>query len=85
MLGIHESLEPVLIEEYSDNFEIIVAEIKVAGKDIRIINAYGPQECWAAEDKMPFFVALEEELSKSKLDINHYGARCKQQARTKVY
>ena len=51
MLGIHESLEPVLIEEYSDNFEIIVAEIKVAGKNIRVINAYGPKECWASEEK----------------------------------
>ena len=64
----HESLEPVLIEEYSENFEIIVADIKVAGKDIRIINAYGPQENWTSDEKMPFFVALEEEISKSQLD-----------------
>ena len=68
MLGIHESLGPVLIEAYSDNFEIIVAEIKVAGKDIRVINAYGPQECWSREEKMLIFVALEEEISKSKLE-----------------
>ena len=67
MLGIHESLEPVLIEEYSENFEIIVAEVKVAGKDIRIINAYGPEENWTSEEKMPFFLALEEEISKAKL------------------
>ena len=27
ILGIHNSLEPVLIEEYSDNFELIVADM----------------------------------------------------------
>ena len=68
ILGIHESLKPVLVEEYSDKFEIIVAEIKVEGKDIRIINGYGPQENWPTEERMPFFVALEEEVSKAKLE-----------------
>ena len=68
ILGIHKSLEPVLIEEYSENFELIVAEIKVSGKEVRIISGYGPQECWTSEEKMPFFVALEEEISKSKLN-----------------
>ena len=65
MLGIHKSLEPVLIEEYSDNFELIVAEIKVANKDIRVMTGYGPQEYWLDEQKMPFFIALEEEVSKA--------------------
>ena len=41
MTGVHQSLEPVLIEEYSDQFELIVVEIKVAGKEVRIINGYG--------------------------------------------
>ena len=35
---------------------------------MRIISGYGPQECWSSEEKMPFFVALEEEISKSKLN-----------------
>ena len=68
MTGIHESLEPVLIEEYSDKFELLVVEIKVAGKEVRIINGYGPQESWTNEEKMPFFVALEEEVSKARLE-----------------
>ena len=68
MTGIHESLEPVLIEEYSEKFELIVVEIKVAGKEVRVINGYGPQECWNNEEKMPFFVALEEEVSKARLE-----------------
>ena len=28
MLGVHENLKPILIEEYSDTFELIVVEIK---------------------------------------------------------
>ena len=32
MTGVHESLEPVMIQEYSDNFELLVVEIKVKGK-----------------------------------------------------
>ena len=36
--GIHISVEPVLIEDYSEKCELIVAEIKAAKKDIRIIT-----------------------------------------------
>ena len=67
MLGIHKSLEPVLIEEYSDTFEMIVADIKVANKDIRIITGYGPQETWTENERMPFFTAFEEEVSKANM------------------
>ena len=36
--GIHISVEPVLIEDYSEKCELIVAEIKAAKKDIGIIT-----------------------------------------------
>ena len=65
MLGIHKSLEPVLIEEYSNTFELIVAEIHTNNKQIRIITGYGPQENWSPEEKRPFFIALEEEVVKA--------------------
>ena len=67
MLGIHQSLDPVLIEEYDETFELIVAEIKVANREVRTITGFGPQEGWKDCDKMPFFVALEEEISKAQL------------------
>ena len=35
MLGVHENLKPILIEEYSDTFELIVVEIKAGKKEIR--------------------------------------------------
>ena len=66
MVGINKSLKPVLIEEYEDAFELIVIEIKVGVKEVRIISGYGPQETWKDEDKMPFFVALEEEIIKAQ-------------------
>ena len=43
MLGVHESLQPVLVSEYSDSFEMIVVEIK-ASKDVRVI--VGKYSCW---------------------------------------
>ena len=31
------------------------------------MSGYGPQEGWKDEEKMPFFVALEEEISKAHM------------------
>ena len=44
LLGIHNGLNPVLIEEYSETFELIVTEINVENKKIRVMTGYGPQE-----------------------------------------
>ena len=67
MLGVHVSLKPVLISEYSDTFELLVVEVKVETKCIRILTGYGPQENWEIDVKMKFFTALEEELLKAAL------------------
>ena len=67
MIGAHESLNPILIAEYSELFELIVIEITVCKKDIRVVSGYGPQECWKPKDKMPFYLALEEEISKAEI------------------
>ena len=44
MIGVHKALKPFLIQEYSNEFELLVVEISVANKSIRIISGYGPQE-----------------------------------------
>ena len=67
ILGAHISLQPILIQEYSDSFELVVIEVTVGEKVIRVLTGYGPQETWAAEKKMPFFMTLEEEIAKSEL------------------
>ena len=68
LIGAHKSLDPILIEEYSEYFELLVVEVNMGGECIRVISGYGPQENWRLEDKMPFFFALEEEVKKAQLN-----------------
>ena len=68
MIAVHKALKPVLINEYSEDFEIIVVECKLGGKEVRIITGYGPQENLAECDRIPFFLALEEEINKAEME-----------------
>ena len=54
MIRVNKALDPVLIEEYCDEFELLVVEANIGDKDVRIISGYGPQETWKTEDKLPF-------------------------------
>ena len=67
MLGAHKALNPKLISEYNEEFELLVVEIVVKNKEIRIITGYGPQESWPEVERMPFFLALEQEIIKAEL------------------
>ena len=67
MIGAHKALKPVLINDYDDTFELLVIEITVANKEIRVITGYGPQETWLPEERKPFFNALEQEIIKAEL------------------
>ena len=64
---VHKSLKPVLIEEYATDFELIVVEVKIGDKEVRLIVGYGPQENLKKEDRTPFFTKLEEEVEKAKI------------------
>ena len=64
IIGLKEKLKPVLIEKYSDTFELIVVEIKVEGKEIRVMTGYGPQENWETNEKMPFLLHLRKRYQK---------------------
>ena len=66
-IGVHKALKPVLISEHSDAFEMVVVEVKAAHKEIRVLTGYGPQENWPVTARMPFFLALEEEIAKAEL------------------
>ena len=67
MLGIQIGLKPVLVKEYNETFELLVVEVKIADKDIRIITGYGPQENWIHTEKTPFYTTLEEEIASAEL------------------
>ena len=62
----HKSLSPILIEEYAEEFELLVVEVILGGKSVRVMTGYGPQENWRLEERTPFFHALEEEIVKAK-------------------
>ena len=67
LIGVKHSLKPILVQEYSGEFELLVVEIAVEKTKICVISGYGPQETWTLEKRMPFFAALEEEVSKAEL------------------
>ena len=46
-IGVITELNPFLIQEYSEEFELLVVEIKAGKREIRIISGYGPQENWS--------------------------------------
>ena len=67
LVACHKDLNPKLVEEYDDELELLVVEIKLKGKQIRIISGYGPQETWVEEKRRPFFTALETEIERAML------------------
>ena len=67
LVAIHEDLNPKLIEEYSEDFELLVVEVETEENQIRIMSGYGPQENWDEEIRIPFFLALETEIEKAEL------------------
>ena len=67
LIASHKSLNPRLIESYEDEFELLVVELELEEKNIRMISGYGPQENWTEEKRRPFFVALETEVEKANL------------------
>ena len=44
MIAVHTAMNPKLVDVYEDEFELLVVEIKVKDKNIRVISGYGPQE-----------------------------------------
>ena len=56
MIGVHESLNPILISLYEDSFELIGVETKIGPKNKRFITRYGPQETWEEAEKLPFLL-----------------------------
>ena len=67
MCAVKHYLNPKLIEEYNDPFELLIVEVEVENKGIRIITGCGPQENLEEEKRMQFFIALEAEIVKSEL------------------
>ena len=68
MLGIHTGLQPGLVNKYSDRFNLIVVEVQIGNKSIRVITGYGPQKSWDSNEIIPFITALEAEIVSTELE-----------------
>ena len=66
LCAIHEDLNPKLIEEYNNPFELLVVQVEVQNKSVRIMTGVGPQENWEENKRTPFFIALEAEVVKAQ-------------------
>ena len=58
LVAIYEDLNPHLIEESSNKFELIVVEVDTNEMSVRIISGYGPQENWDKVKRLPFLLHL---------------------------
>ena len=67
LLGVQIGLKPVLVKEYNETFELLVVEVKIANKEIRIMTGYGPQENWEISERTTFYTSLEEEIATAEL------------------
>ena len=67
LMAVDEDLKPKLIEEYSEDFELLVVEVVAKNQAIRLITGYGPQENLEEEKRMEFFLALETEIERADL------------------
>ena len=67
MIGVHIDLKPVLVKEYSDQFELLVVEIVTKGTTMRLLSGYGPQESLDEKERSPFFEAVESEIVSAEL------------------
>lgn len=64
LTAIEENLAPVLVS--SPDTEILVIQTKVGSEDIRIINAYGPQEDDNIQDILKFWQDMDKEIISAK-------------------
>ena len=68
---VRADLSPVWVSEGDDTTEVLVVEIHMEEKNIRIINAYGPQMCDSNEKKSKFWCRIQEEIREAA--ENHVG------------
>ena len=63
LTAVRHELEPTLIYQCEDDCEIMVVQIKLGSRNIRIFNAYGPQELdVSAQTKYNFWQNLEKQV-----------------------
>ena len=64
LTAVHDDLAPVLVT-VDEEVELLVVQVKIGNKKIRIFNGYGPQEN-NPDESLNFWSALEKEIILSK-------------------
>ena len=59
-------LNPVQIETINEEAEILTIQIEIHNRKIRIINAYAPQNDDAQQNRLNFWLGVEEEIISAK-------------------
>ena len=63
LTAVKHELEPVLIYQSEEASEVMVVQVKVGDRNIRIFNAYGPQEVDVSpQTKLHFWQSIEKEI-----------------------
>ena len=65
LTAIDEGLDPVLVCAGDDDHEVLVVQVRVGHLDVRVFNAYGPQEDEPVAS-LRFWMCLEQEIIKAK-------------------
>ena len=65
LTAVDVALDPVLVSAGDDDAEILSVQIKVGHLDVRVFNAYGPQEDEPSAS-LKFWLSLEKEIMKAK-------------------
>ena len=66
LTAINKSLDPVLIQSVNEDIEMLVVQCNIGKENVRVINAYGPQEDDAFNKKILFWQTLEQEINAAK-------------------
>ena len=64
--AIDESLSPVLVSAGNNGSEILTVQVQVGGVQIRILNAYGPQEGSNKDEILNFWHEVEYQIIAAK-------------------
>ena len=62
MTAVDPSLNPMLIAAKNEEAEVLTVQLELKDKKVRIINGYGPQEDDSQQNRLNFWLGLEEEI-----------------------
>ena len=66
LTAIDPSLNPMLISARNEDAETLTVQLMCGNMKIRVINAYGPQEDDTQQNKLNFWMGIEEEILAAK-------------------